>query len=87
VSRIPFEKIDAKLRETKSSLLMGKVENPLRDINGWAKGFLVGPIISGLGAIGLLLYHKRKEEDTNAGNEKRESVGGMPQSSDKKENE
>jgi Fe-S-cluster-containing dehydrogenase component len=87
VSRVPFEKIDAKLRETKSTFLMGKVKNPLRDVNGWAKGFLIGPIISALGAIGLAHYHKKEEKDTNAGNEKRESVKGTPRSNDKKENE
>ena len=87
VSRVPFEKIDAKLRETKSTLPMGRVENPLRDVNGWAKGFLIGPIISALGAIGFGLYHKKKEEDTNAGNEKRENVKGIPRNNDKKENE
>ena len=87
VSRVPFEKIDAKLRETKSTLLMGRVENPLRDVNGWAKGFLIGPMISALGAIGLGLYHNKKEDDTEAGNEKRESVKGIPRSNDTKENE
>lgn len=87
VSRVPFEKIDAKLKETKSTLLMGRVENPLRDVNGWAKGFLIGPIISALGAIGLVLYHKQKEEYTNAGNEKRERMKEIPRSNDKKENE
>jgi formate dehydrogenase iron-sulfur subunit len=60
ISRVPFEKIDAKLRETKSTLAMGKVENPLRDVNGWAKGFFIGPIIGALGAIGLALYEKKQ---------------------------
>jgi Fe-S-cluster-containing dehydrogenase component len=87
VSRVPFEKIDARLRETKSTFLMGRVENPLRDVNGWAKGFLIGPIISALGAIGLVLYHKKKEDDTDAGNEKRGSMKGIPRSNDKQENE
>jgi formate dehydrogenase iron-sulfur subunit len=63
ISRVSFEKIDAKLREARSALSMGKVESPLRDVNGWAKGFLIGPIISALGAVGLALYHKNKEED------------------------
>jgi Fe-S-cluster-containing dehydrogenase component len=62
VSKVPFEKIDAKLKEARSTLSMGKVENPLRDVNGWAKGFFIGPIVSALGAIGLLLYKKGKEE-------------------------
>jgi hypothetical protein len=65
VSRVPFEKIDVKLREARSTLSMGRVENPLRDVNGWAKGFLIGPIISALGAVGLALYHKNKKEDTD----------------------
>jgi Fe-S-cluster-containing dehydrogenase component len=66
VSRVPFEKIDAKLREAKSTLPMGKVENPLRDVNGWAKGFLIGPIISALGAVGLALYEKKQSAKTSA---------------------
>jgi hypothetical protein len=70
VSRVPFEKIDATLREAKSTLSMGRVENPLRNVNGWAKGFLIGPIISALGAMGLALYHKNKKEDADAANEK-----------------
>jgi Fe-S-cluster-containing dehydrogenase component len=61
VSRVPFEKIDATLREAKSTLPMGKVQNPLRDVNGWAKGLFIGPIVSALGAIGLALYHKNQE--------------------------
>jgi hypothetical protein len=66
VSRVPFEKIDMRLQEAKSTLTMGMVENPLGDVNGWAKGFFIGPIISALGAIGLALYHKGKKKDTNA---------------------
>jgi hypothetical protein len=62
VSKVPFKKIDIKLREAKSILTMGKVENPLRDVNGWAKGFFIGPIVSALGAIGLALYHKKRGE-------------------------
>lgn len=58
VSRVPFEKIDATLREAKSALSMGRVENPLRHVNGWAKGFLIGPILSALGAVGLALHKK-----------------------------
>jgi len=61
VSRVPFEKIDTALRQAKSTLLMGKVQNALNDVNGWAKGFWVGPIISALGAVGLAFYHKKKE--------------------------
>ena len=70
VSRVPFEKIDAKLREAKSTFSMARVENPLRNVNGWAKGFLIGPIISALGAVGLALYHKNKKDDVGAVNEK-----------------
>ncbi len=62
VSKVPFEEIDAKLKETKSSLHMGRVLNPLRDVNGWAKGFLFGPLLSALGAIGLAIYHRREEK-------------------------
>jgi Fe-S-cluster-containing dehydrogenase component len=60
ISKIPFEKIDAQLRENKATPAMGKVENPLRDVNRWAKGFFVGPIVSALGAIGLVLYEKKQ---------------------------
>mgnify|MGYP001594976534 CR=1 FL=1 len=66
VSRVSFERIDAKLREARSTLSMGKVENPLRDVNGWAKGFLLGPIVSALGAVGLAFYHKNKKEEPDA---------------------
>jgi len=62
VSRIPFEKIDAKLKETKSNLLLSKVLNPLREVNGWAKGFVIGPLIGALSAIGLAIYHRREEK-------------------------
>jgi hypothetical protein len=62
---------------------MGKVENPLRDVNGWAKGFLIGPIISALGAVGLALYHKNKEEDTDT--ESRKTQG--PEPAEESENE
>ena len=61
VSRIPFEKIDSELKRNKSNLPIGKVQNPLREVNQWAKGFLIGPIISALGAIGLVLYHEKTE--------------------------
>jgi len=62
VSRIPFERIDSKMKEAKSNLLMGKILNPLREVNGWAKGFFIGPLISALGAIGLAIYHRREEK-------------------------
>jgi hypothetical protein len=39
---------------------MGKVQNPLRDVNGWAKGFFIGPLVSALGGIGLALYEKKQ---------------------------
>jgi hypothetical protein len=60
VSKVPFEKIESRLVEAKSKLLLGKVENPLRDANRWAKGFLIGPIVSAIGAIGLALYDKKQ---------------------------
>jgi len=62
VSKIPFERIDSRLKEAKSNLLMGKVLNPLRQVNAWAKGFIMGPLISTLGAIGLAIYHRREEK-------------------------
>ena len=60
VSKVPFEKMDRGLKEVKSNLSFGKIENPLRDVNGWAKGFLIGPVLSALGAVGLALYHRDK---------------------------
>jgi hypothetical protein len=60
VSKVPFEKIDARLREKRSNLLLGNVQNPLRNVNSWAKGFLIGPVVSALGAIGLALYEKKQ---------------------------
>ena len=67
VSKVPFEKIDARLREKKANLLLGKVENPLGDVNRWAKGFLIGPLAGALGAIGLAFYHKKREENATPG--------------------
>jgi Fe-S-cluster-containing dehydrogenase component len=61
VSKVAFEKIDSRLKESKSNLLMGKIFNPLRGVNGWAKGFLIGPLIGALTAVGLAVYHRREE--------------------------
>jgi Fe-S-cluster-containing dehydrogenase component len=66
VSRIPFEKIDSRLREKKSNLLLEGVQNPLKNVNSWAKGFLIGPIFSALGAVGLALYGKKQNEKRTA---------------------
>lgn len=72
VSRVPFETIDEKLKEAKLPPLPVKVQNRLNEVNAWAKGFLIGPLVSALGAIGLALYKKstkgiaqseRKEEE------------------------
>jgi len=65
VSKVAFDKIDAKLKEAKSTLLMGKVLNPLREVNEWAKGFLIGPVLGALAAVGLAIYQRRdrKEEE------------------------
>lgn len=62
VSKVPFEKIDSKLKEAKSSLLMGKVLNPLQEVNRWAKGFLIAPLLSGLAAIGLALFERKQNK-------------------------
>jgi formate dehydrogenase iron-sulfur subunit len=67
VSKVSFEKIDSRLAEAKSKLVLGKVENPLRDANRWAKGFLIGPIVGALGAIGLALYDKKQSAKTSGG--------------------
>ncbi len=73
VSRVPFEKIASRLREKKSNPLLGNVPNPLTRVNSWAKGLLIGPIVSGLGAIGLLLYEKnQRAKGTSQGVEQRE---------------
>jgi Fe-S-cluster-containing dehydrogenase component len=69
VSRVPFEKIDSQLREKKSNLLLGRVQNPLKNVNSWAKGFLIGPIVSALGAIGLALYEKKQGSERIAQSE------------------
>jgi Fe-S-cluster-containing dehydrogenase component len=61
VSKVPFEKIHARLQDGKSSLLMGKVQNALDEVNRWAKGFLVGPLVAAVGAVGLAFYQKSKE--------------------------
>jgi Fe-S-cluster-containing dehydrogenase component len=61
VGKVPFETIDSKLKEAKSSLLMGQVLNPLRTVNRWAKGFLIAPLVSGLAAVGLAIYRRREE--------------------------
>jgi Fe-S-cluster-containing dehydrogenase component len=62
VSKVPFETIDAQLRQAKATLAMGKVENPLRGVNSWAKGFVIGPVVSLLGAVGLALFHRKEEK-------------------------
>ncbi|NWF56312.1 MAG: 4Fe-4S dicluster domain-containing protein [Syntrophaceae bacterium] len=61
VSKVPFEKIHARLQENKSSLLMGKVQNALDEVNRWAKGFLFGPLAAMAGAVGLVFYQRTKE--------------------------
>ncbi|KPJ65457.1 hypothetical protein AMJ44_10120, partial [candidate division WOR-1 bacterium DG_54_3] len=61
VSKIPFEKIHARLQESKSPLLMGKVQNALDEVNRWAKGFLFGPLVAVAGAVGLAFYQRSKE--------------------------
>ncbi len=61
VSRVPFERIDAQLKEKNSHLRLGKVNNPLSEVNSWAKGFLLGPLILAAGAIGLALREKREK--------------------------
>jgi Fe-S-cluster-containing dehydrogenase component len=60
VSAVPFEKIHAKLMESKSQPPMGKADPGLQDVNRWAKGFLLGPIVGALGAIGLGWFHRNQ---------------------------
>ncbi len=66
LSKVPFEKIDSRLREKISNLLLGNVQNPLQDANSWAKGFLIGPMISALVAFGLVLYEKKRTKKAEA---------------------
>jgi Fe-S-cluster-containing dehydrogenase component len=61
ISKVPFEKIHARLQDSKSSLLMGKVQNALDGVNHWAKGFLFGPLVAAAGAVGLAFFHRSKE--------------------------
>jgi hypothetical protein len=63
VSRIPFEKIDSKLRETKSPLHFARIRNSLDSVNSWAKGFLIGPVVAVLGAAGLAFFHRRERKE------------------------
>jgi len=65
VSRIPFEKIDSKLRETKSPLHFARIRNSLDSVNSWAKGFLIGPMVAALGAVGLAFFHRRERKEEN----------------------
>ncbi len=53
--------VHARLKEGKSSLLMGKVQNALDDVNRWAQGFIFGPLMALAGAVGLALFHRRNE--------------------------
>jgi hypothetical protein len=66
VSKVPFEKIHARLQESKSSLLMGKVQNALDDVNRWAKGFIFGPLAGGGAVAWLFTRGARKERGRNA---------------------
>jgi len=63
VSRIPFEKIDEKLREKKAAPHMGKARSLIQDVNAWAGGLVLGPIAMALGALGLAFHERRKEGD------------------------
>ncbi|OGP76340.1 MAG: hypothetical protein A2W09_07910, partial [Deltaproteobacteria bacterium RBG_16_50_11] len=97
LSKVPFDKIDSKLREKKVSLLFGKIENPLRDVNQWAKGFILGPVVSVLGAVGFALYERKqsarlreaasagKQNASSSGPTLRDYKGQVVHSEDKKE--
>jgi hypothetical protein len=62
VSKVAFEKIDAALKEKKRTPAMGRVQNALNEVNSWAKGFLVSPLLGALAAVGLVLYKRRRGE-------------------------
>lgn len=61
VSKVPFAAIHARLKESKSPQLMGKVTNALDEVNRWAKAFLFGPLAGVAGAVGLALYHRNRD--------------------------
>jgi formate dehydrogenase iron-sulfur subunit len=61
VSRVPFEKIDAKLREKKAAPHMGKARSLMQDVNAWAGGFILSPLAMVLGALGLIFHERRKK--------------------------
>ncbi len=63
ISKIPFDKIDLRIREIKSNPLMGKVKNPLNEVNQWLKGLILSPIISAILAICLAIHHRRKTKE------------------------
>jgi hypothetical protein len=62
VSKIPFEKIDAALKEKKRIPHLGRVQNALNEVNSWAKGFLLSPLIGAVAAVGLVFYRRRQGE-------------------------
>jgi len=60
VSKVSFEKIDAGLKANKNTPHLSKVQNALNDVNRWAKGFLLSPLLSAVAAVGLVLYKRRR---------------------------
>jgi hypothetical protein len=62
VSKIPFKKIDAALKEEKKTPHLGRVRNALNEVNSWAKGFLLSPLIGAVAALGLVFYKRRQGE-------------------------
>jgi formate dehydrogenase iron-sulfur subunit len=64
VSKIPFEKIHARLRERRMHPSMGKVSNVLNAVNPWAKAFFFGPLFAALGALGLAFVHRKHEKES-----------------------
>ncbi len=69
VSRVPFEKIDAKLREKKAAPHMGKARSLMQDVNAWAGGFVLSPLVMALGALGLIFHERRKKGNGKEGKE------------------
>ena len=62
VSKVPFEKIDSALKEKKRTPHLGPVQNALNEVNSWAKGFLLSPLIGAVAAVGMVLYKRRRGE-------------------------
>lgn len=62
VSKVPFEKINQAILSSKKGPQMGPVQPKLGEVNRWAKGFIWGPLAAGLGALGLMMFHRGRDK-------------------------